>query len=36
LCAKLRNSGSANFAHAHDCSFSFVTNPAIMAEMAQM
>ena len=34
LCAKLQNSGSANFAHARDCSFAYVNSPSTAATVA--
>jgi hypothetical protein len=35
FCTKLKNSGLANFANIHDCSFRFVYNPVGQAESAQ-
>jgi hypothetical protein len=35
LCAKLANSGSANFANAHSCAFSFVAAPVTEKSKAQ-
>jgi len=34
LCHKLQNSGSANFANVHSCSFRFVSNPVQDAKKA--
>jgi hypothetical protein len=35
FCTKLQNSGLANFADVHDCSFHFVNSPAGGADAAQ-
>ena len=35
FCTKLRNSGLANFANVHDCSFSFAQTPVGATETAQ-